>query len=166
MLDILIIMFNRYQFCIYILINWNYQGRIQDFPLGGANPRWRGRQPPTLALFGENICKNERIWSCWGGRMPETFRGVSAFNWWEENCCIFLKKISSQNAFYLFLPLFKQQTTPYNVLFFKKMKKYAFPFSFQTGTGSQWEGPHNSNNKATCPWCLQSRFTHYTLFST
>ena len=84
----------------------------------------------------------------------------SAFNWWEENCCIFLKKISSQNAFYLFLPLFKQQTTPYNVLFFKKMKKYAFPFSFQTGTGSQWEGPHNNNNnKATC---IQSKFTiHY-----
>ena len=84
----------------------------------------------------------------------------SAFNWWEENCCIFLKKISSPNAFYLFLPLFKQQTTPYNVLFFKKMKKYAFPFSFQTGTGSQWEGPHNNNNnKATC---IQSKFTiHY-----
>ena len=82
----------------------------------------------------------------------------SAFNWWEENCCIFLKKISSPNAFYLFLPLFKQQTTPYSVLFFKKMKKYAFLFSFQTGTGSQWEGPHN-NNKATC---IQSKFIiHY-----
>ena len=68
------------------------------------------------------------------------------------------------NAFYLFLPLFKHQTTPYNVLFFQKMKKYAFLFSFQTGTGSQWEGPH-INNKATC---LQSKFTiHYILlFST
>ena len=89
---------------------------------------------------------------------------LSAFNWWEENCCIFLKKISSPNAFYLFLPLFKHQTTPYNVLFFQKMKKYAFLFSFQTGTGSQWEGPHN-NNKATC---IQSKFTiHYILlFST
>ena len=84
----------------------------------------------------------------------------SAFNWWEENCCIFLKEISSLNAFYLFLPLFKQQTTPYNVLFFQKMKKYTFLFSFQTGTGSQWEGPHN-NNKATC---IQSKFTiHYIL---
>ena len=83
---------------------------------------------------------------------------LSAFNWWEENCCIFLKKISSPNAFYLFLPLYKQQTTPYNVLFFKKMKKYVFSFSFQTGTGSQWEGPHN-NNKATC---IQPKFTiHY-----
>ena len=82
--------------------------------------------------------------------IPPDNGGASAFNWWEENCCIFLKKISSPNAFYLFLPLFKQQTTPYNVLFFQKMKKYAFLFSFQTGTGSQWEGPHN-NNKATCP---------------
>ena len=43
------------------------QGRIQDFPLGGANPRWRGHQPPTQVHFSENICKNERIWSCWGG---------------------------------------------------------------------------------------------------
>ena len=41
----------------------HYQERIQDFPLGRANPCWRGRQPPTQALFGENICKNERIWS-------------------------------------------------------------------------------------------------------
>ena len=38
----------------------------------------------------------------------------------------------------------------------KKKKKKAFPFSFQTGTGSQWEGPHNNNNKATC---IQSKFT-------
>ena len=34
---------------------------------GGANPHWRGCQPLTQALFSENICKNERIWSCWGG---------------------------------------------------------------------------------------------------
>ena len=34
---------------------------------GGVNPHWRGHQPPTQVLFGENICKNERIWSCWGG---------------------------------------------------------------------------------------------------
>ena len=67
----------------------------------------------------------------------QTYQGVSAFNWWEENCCIFLKKISSPNAFYVFLPLFKYQTTPYNVLFFQKIKKYAFLFSFQTGTRSQ-----------------------------
>ena len=48
------------------------------FPIGGgANPHWRGHQPLTQALFGENIytickicktiCKNKRIWSCWGG---------------------------------------------------------------------------------------------------
>ena len=91
----------------------------------------------------------------WGfpehGGFPVSYTGgASAFNWWEENCCIFFKKISSPNAFYIFLPLFKHQTTPYNVLFFQKMKKYAFLFSFQTGTGNQWEGPHN-NNKATCP---------------
>ena len=34
---------------------------------GGTNPHWRGHQPLTQVLFGENICKNERIWSCWGG---------------------------------------------------------------------------------------------------
>ena len=34
---------------------------------GSRISRWGGRQPPTQALFGENICKNERIWSCWGG---------------------------------------------------------------------------------------------------
>ena len=35
------------------------------FPVGG-------RRPPMLALFGKNICKNERIGSCWGGggRVP------------------------------------------------------------------------------------------------
>ena len=44
------------------------------FPIGGgANPSWRGCQPLTHVLFGENICKNERIWSCWGGHVPETF---------------------------------------------------------------------------------------------
>ena len=63
--------------------------------------------------------------------VPSLWGGASAFNWWEENCCIFLKKISSPNAFYLFLPLFNHQTTPYNVLFFQKMKKYAFLFSFK-----------------------------------
>ena len=52
-------------------------GADPGFPVwgGGANPRWRGCQPLTQALFGENICKNERIWSCWGGggHVPETF---------------------------------------------------------------------------------------------
>ena len=41
---------------------------------GGRQPSLEGRQPPTQALFGEKICKNERIWSCWGGGCtPETF---------------------------------------------------------------------------------------------
>ena len=31
------------------------------FSVGG------GRQPPTRMLFGQNICRNERIGSCWGG---------------------------------------------------------------------------------------------------
>ena len=49
-------------------ITHSYQGRSQDFPLrGGANPHWRGHQPLTQVLFSENICKNERIWSCWWG---------------------------------------------------------------------------------------------------
>ena len=43
-------------------------GADPGFPVGGgANPHWRGRQPLTQLLFGENICKNKRIWSCWGG---------------------------------------------------------------------------------------------------
>ena len=40
------------------------QWRIQDFP-------WRGRQLPTPVLFGENVCKNERIGSH-KGRAPDT----------------------------------------------------------------------------------------------
>ena len=35
-------------------------GADPGFPIGGG-------QPLTQALFGENRCKNERIWSCWGG---------------------------------------------------------------------------------------------------
>ena len=43
-------------------------GADPGFPVGGgANPHWRGHQPLTQVFFGENICKNERIWSCWGG---------------------------------------------------------------------------------------------------
>ena len=40
------------------------QWRIQDFPLWGGG----GRRPATQALFGENVCENERIGSSWGAR--------------------------------------------------------------------------------------------------
>ena len=46
----------------YSLVPGNMTGADPGFPVGGG-----GRQRPTQALFGENICKNERIWSCWGG---------------------------------------------------------------------------------------------------
>ena len=41
----------------------------QGFPVGGAPTRW-GWGPPTLELFGKNVCKNERIGSRLGGREP------------------------------------------------------------------------------------------------
>ena len=45
------------------LTPWNYkQGPIENFPLVGGG----GRQPPTWALLGKNMCQNERIGSCWG----------------------------------------------------------------------------------------------------
>ena len=46
------------------------QWRIQDFPWGPCT-HW-GCGPPTQALFGENVCKNERIGSHRGGRAPGT----------------------------------------------------------------------------------------------
>ena len=36
------------------------------FPVGGCRAIG-GRRPPTWALFGENVCENERIGSHWGG---------------------------------------------------------------------------------------------------
>ena len=50
-----------------IKLTKHYRGGSRISHWGGTNPRWRGCQPPTQVLFGENICKNERIWSCWGG---------------------------------------------------------------------------------------------------
>ena len=35
------------------------------FPVGGRQAIG-GHQPLTWVFFGENICKNERIGSCWG----------------------------------------------------------------------------------------------------
>ena len=34
----------------------------RGFPVGGG-----GGAPPTRALFGGNVCENERIGSCWWG---------------------------------------------------------------------------------------------------
>ena len=36
------------------------------FPIGGVHPLG-GHGPPTWALFGENVCENERIGSHRGG---------------------------------------------------------------------------------------------------
>ena len=52
---------------IHMYWKWVFRGGSRISPWGGANPRWRGHQPPTRALFSENICKNKRIWSCSGG---------------------------------------------------------------------------------------------------
>ena len=40
------------------------------FSVGGGADPLGGRRPPTRTLFGENICENERIGSCCGGRAP------------------------------------------------------------------------------------------------
>ena len=42
------------------------QWLIQDFPVGGR-ALVGGCGPPMQALFGENVCKNERIGSHAGG---------------------------------------------------------------------------------------------------
>ena len=47
-----------------------FSGADPGFPVGGGGG---GRQPLTQALFGENIYKNERIWSCWGGARAGNF---------------------------------------------------------------------------------------------
>ena len=42
------------------------------FPLGGGVEPLGGRGPPTWALFGENVCENQRIGSRRGWRAPGT----------------------------------------------------------------------------------------------
>ena len=42
------------------------------FPIGEAWNHKGGCGPPTRALFGENVCKNERIGSRRGWRVPGT----------------------------------------------------------------------------------------------
>ena len=41
-------------------------GTDLGFPVGGVDPFW-GHGPPMRALFGENVCENERIGSHRGG---------------------------------------------------------------------------------------------------
>ena len=38
------------------------------YPVADPGFSFGGHQPPTQALFGENVCENERIGSRWGGR--------------------------------------------------------------------------------------------------
>ena len=42
-------------------------GADPGFPIGGCGPTLGGHGPPTWALFGENVCENERIGSRGGG---------------------------------------------------------------------------------------------------
>ena len=42
------------------------------FPIGGRGPVMGRHGPPMWALFGENVCENERIGSHRGGRAPGT----------------------------------------------------------------------------------------------
>ena len=85
----------------------------------------------------------------------------SPFNWWEEFCYLFLKKISSPNAFYVFLPLFKHQTSPYILQFVQKLKKICLSFLFSNrnrksvGGASQQQQSHISTIQI-----------QYTLYST
>ena len=86
---------------------------------------------------------------------------LSPFNWWEEICCIFLKKMSSLNAFYVFLPLFKHQTSPYIVQFVQKIKKICLSFLF------------SNRNRKSVGGASQQQQSHmptiqiqYTLYST
>ena len=103
--------------------------------------------PAKVAILSHVIC----------GDSPAN-GGASVFNWWEENCCIFLKKISSPNAFYLFLPLFKHQTTPY---YLPKSEKICLSLFFSNrnrksvGEASQQQQSH-----------LYTIQIHYTLYFT
>ena len=44
----------------------HHTGPDPGFPVGGRGPIWGGGWPPMWALFSENGCENERIWSCRG----------------------------------------------------------------------------------------------------
>ena len=62
-------------------MNGHYSVADPGFPVGGGGrapvrggrgPIRGGRGPPMWALFGENVCENERIGSHRGGRAPGT----------------------------------------------------------------------------------------------
>ena len=51
--------------CIFLTVNVNMIKSVEDpgFPMGGRAPVRGGHGPPMWALFGENVCENERIGS-------------------------------------------------------------------------------------------------------
>ena len=66
-----LLLFSNKIACINITVNY-HQWRIQDFPLGGVHPLGGGLGSPTWALFGKNVCENERIGFHRGGHTPGT----------------------------------------------------------------------------------------------
>ena len=48
-------------------------GAELGFPIGGMDPFWGGVESPMWALFGENVCENERIGSRKGGACTGKF---------------------------------------------------------------------------------------------
>ena len=52
------------------------------FSVGRGADLLGGRRPPICTLFGENICKNEKTGSCWGGALaapPGSANGLPNF---------------------------------------------------------------------------------------
>ena len=62
------------------------QWRIQDFLLGEASTRCGLRQPLTWTLFGENVCKNERIGPVGEGRLGAWIRHWSSSHIQNTDC--------------------------------------------------------------------------------
>ena len=81
-------------------------GANPGFPLGEASTPLGGRQPPTWALFGENMCQNERIGSG-SGRTPAAPPGSTNENIYNHsislcqaygNYNIYLENINNTNV--------------------------------------------------------------------
>ena len=60
-----------------MLQNSDKSGADPEFPVGGWT-RFGGRGPPMWALFGENVCEDERIGSRGGGACAGIFLCRSA----------------------------------------------------------------------------------------